>query len=181
MTNAELAVLSLIVERPRHAYEIEQVIQERGMRDWTDIGFSSIYYVLHKMERAGLIEGFNDTAGSKGPPRKTYSPTAEGLSAWTEASLDALATPQTKMPFLLGLTGLGALPQDRALDAARTCLQELEERLARLTEQRRSTGETAWFVEEALDYSEQSLRFGRDWLAGFVKRLETRIEGDPHD
>ncbi|MHB1342351.1 MAG: hypothetical protein ACYC77_09450 [Coriobacteriia bacterium] len=32
MTSAELAVISLIVERPRHAYEIEQVIIERGMR-----------------------------------------------------------------------------------------------------------------------------------------------------
>ena len=35
MTNAELAVLSLVAEKPRHGYEIEQVIEERGMRDWT--------------------------------------------------------------------------------------------------------------------------------------------------
>ena len=32
MTNAELAILSLVVETPRHGYEIEQVIEERGMR-----------------------------------------------------------------------------------------------------------------------------------------------------
>ena len=44
MTNAELAVLSLVVEAPRHGYEIEQAIAERGMREWTEIGFSSIYY-----------------------------------------------------------------------------------------------------------------------------------------
>jgi DNA-binding PadR family transcriptional regulator len=180
MTNAELAVLGLIVERPRHAYEIDQVVQERGMRDWTDVGFSSIYYLLHKMERAGFVEGCDHTSKSKGPTRKVYSPTAEGLTAWTEASLEALATPQTKMPLLLGLTGLGALPQDRALDAARTCLQALEERLVRLVERRQSANEIEWFVEEALDYSEQSLRFGRDWLAGFVNRLEKRDEGDPH-
>ena len=50
MTNAEFAILSLIVEQPRHGYEIEQVIEERGMRNWTEVGFSSIYYILNKLE-----------------------------------------------------------------------------------------------------------------------------------
>ncbi len=180
MTNAELAVLSLIVECPRHAYEIDQVMQGRGMRDWTDVGFSSIYYLLQKMEKAGLVEGRCDASKSKGPTRKVYSPTTEGLIAWTEASLEALATPHTKMPLLLGLAGLGALPGDRALEAARTCLQALEERLQGVVERRRSAEETEWFVEEALDYSEQSLRFGRDWLAGFVERFEQRTRGGLH-
>jgi DNA-binding PadR family transcriptional regulator len=31
MTNAELAILSLIAEKPHHGYEIEQVIDARGM------------------------------------------------------------------------------------------------------------------------------------------------------
>jgi DNA-binding PadR family transcriptional regulator len=48
MTNAELAILSLVVEKPRHGYQIEQVIEERGMREWTEVGFSSIYYLLKK-------------------------------------------------------------------------------------------------------------------------------------
>ena len=30
MTNAELAILGLVGETPRHGYEIEQVIEERG-------------------------------------------------------------------------------------------------------------------------------------------------------
>jgi DNA-binding PadR family transcriptional regulator len=55
MTNAELAVLSLIAEQPRHGYDIEQIIEARGMRDWTEIGFSSIYYLLNKLEEAGMI------------------------------------------------------------------------------------------------------------------------------
>ena len=39
MTHAEFAILSLIAEAPRHGYEIEQTIEQRGMRDWTEIGF----------------------------------------------------------------------------------------------------------------------------------------------
>ena len=45
MTNAEFAILSLIFELPRHGYEIEKTIEKRGMREWTEIGFSSIYYL----------------------------------------------------------------------------------------------------------------------------------------
>ncbi|HET6351807.1 MAG TPA: PadR family transcriptional regulator [Coriobacteriia bacterium] len=175
MTNAELAVLSLVVERPRHAYEIDQVIENRGMRDWTDVGFSSIYYLLHKLQKAEFIEATSDAATSKGPARTIYSVTAAGFAAWTEASLESLAMPQTKTPFLLGLTGLGALPLDRALAAARECLCALDDRLASFLETRPEPAATEWFVEESLAYSEQSLRFGRDWLAGFVARLEHRI------
>lgn len=175
MTNAELAVLGLIVERPRHAYEIEQVIAERGMRDWTDVAFSSIYYLLPKMERAGLVEGRRESAESRGPARTVYAPTAEGFRAWTEASLEALATPHVKSPFLLGLAALGALPPDRALEAARMCLRELDGRLHEVQAKRRAAGGAEWFVDEVFGYSEHSLQSGRDWVEGFVKRLEKRV------
>ena len=56
MTNAELVILSLIAERPRHGYQIEQVIEEREMREWTELGFSSIYYILNKLEGQGHID-----------------------------------------------------------------------------------------------------------------------------
>jgi hypothetical protein len=68
MTNAELAMLCLIAERPRHGYEIEGVIQERGMREWTEVGFSSIYYLLKKLEREGLIVGRTGSKNAAGLP-----------------------------------------------------------------------------------------------------------------
>ena len=174
MTNAELAVLSLIVERPRHAYEIESVVAERGMRDWTDLGFSSIYYLLRKMEKAGLVTGTRDAGPSKGPARVVYAPTAAGFEAWTRASLEALGSTQAQSPFLLGLAGLGALPADEALAAARRCLAGLEQRRAEVCQKRREQRGQAWFVDELFDYSETTLQCGRDWVAGFVERFEHR-------
>ncbi|MDZ4159188.1 MAG: helix-turn-helix transcriptional regulator, partial [Anaerolineaceae bacterium] len=64
MTNAELAILSLLVERALHGYEIERIIQERGIRDWTEIGFSSIYYLLKKLKNKGLIEAASQPAAA---------------------------------------------------------------------------------------------------------------------
>ena len=57
MTNAELAIISLIVEKSMHGYEISPVMKAREMRNWTEIGFSSIYYILNKLEKKSLIEG----------------------------------------------------------------------------------------------------------------------------
>ncbi|MFN2222899.1 MAG: PadR family transcriptional regulator, partial [Candidatus Promineifilaceae bacterium] len=58
MTNAKLAISSLIAEEPRRDYDIEQkIIEARGMREWTEIGFSAIYSLLKKLETAGLVEG----------------------------------------------------------------------------------------------------------------------------
>ena len=94
MTNAELAVLGLIAERPRHGYEIEGVIQERGMREWTEVGFSSIYYLLKKLEREGLIRGRAGRKTGRGPARKVYEMTAEGREAWRGAAQKALSRPK---------------------------------------------------------------------------------------
>ena len=55
LTDAELLVLGLVAEMPRHGYQLEQVIEERGMREWTRIGFSSIYFVLGKLRKMGLV------------------------------------------------------------------------------------------------------------------------------
>jgi hypothetical protein len=55
LTDAELLVLGLVAEMPRHGYQLEQVIEQRGMREWTRIGFSSIYFVLGKLEMMGLF------------------------------------------------------------------------------------------------------------------------------
>jgi DNA-binding PadR family transcriptional regulator len=90
MTNAELVVLSLIAEQPRHGYEIEIVIEDRGMREWTEVGFSSIYYILKKLEKAGLITGHMELADGKGPARKVYRLTPQGHEAWRKSTIEAL-------------------------------------------------------------------------------------------
>jgi DNA-binding PadR family transcriptional regulator len=110
LTNAELAILSLIVEQPRHGYDIEQVIEARQMRNWTEIGFSSIYYVLKKLERDGLIVSHLEASSGPGPARRVYSVTAAGKVKWCEAALLALAAPQRAASSLLLAGDLPLLP-----------------------------------------------------------------------
>ena len=61
-TNAEFALMSLLAEGPLHGYAVEQLVEQRGMRHWTEIGFSSIYFLLKKLEARGLVEPLKDAS-----------------------------------------------------------------------------------------------------------------------
>jgi DNA-binding PadR family transcriptional regulator len=117
-TNTELALLGLIMEQPRHAYEIEQVIEARNMRDWTEIGFSSIYRLLTGLEKAGWLSVELQPAEGRGPVKKVYHLTEEGRQAWQQGALQQLAAPEHRYSsFLLGLDNLCALPPEEAMEA----------------------------------------------------------------
>lgn len=71
MTQIETILLALLYEEDRYGYEIESVIEERKMRNWTKIGFSSIYNSLKNLEIKGWIGSrYEDEYGS--PARKVF-------------------------------------------------------------------------------------------------------------
>jgi DNA-binding PadR family transcriptional regulator len=74
---SEQLILGILSEQPRHGYNIEKVILSRGMRKWTDIGFSSIYYILERLETKKFVTS-DETKGKK---RKQYSITDMGITA----------------------------------------------------------------------------------------------------
>ena len=173
MTNAELAILSLIAEQPRHGYDIEQVIEERGMRDWTEIGFSSIYYLLNKLEREGLIEVQLQPAEGKGPPRKVYRITAEGKQAHTEGVLAALSTPVSgSRPFLMGLSNLPAIPQDQLLPALQSYADQLHETLQTMLARAEGQRPLPPHVEAMFDYSRVLIEAELKWVRDFTQKVE---------
>jgi DNA-binding PadR family transcriptional regulator len=55
ISNREAALLGLLCERPMYAYEIEKIIEERNMRHWTEISFSTLYYELKKLQQKKLV------------------------------------------------------------------------------------------------------------------------------
>jgi DNA-binding PadR family transcriptional regulator len=174
MTNAELAILSLVVEQPRHGYEIEQVIEERGMRDWTEIGFSSIYYLLKKLEGEGLIEGRLQEAG-RGPARKVFRATPTGREAYRAGVLDALAAPRRwYSSLLLGLSGLPDVPLDEAVAALHQYRAALVERRdhvqANWDRQRPLPG----FVDALFDYSVTMIQAEVTWVEQFIAEMEAQ-------
>ena len=172
MTNAELAVLSLVVEQPRHGYEIEQVIEEWGMREWTEVGFSSIYYLLKKLEHEGMIEGRLEEAG-RGPARKVYHATPAGRQAMHAASLDALAVPRRCYPPLqLGLASLPGLSKGEAMAALQRYHDALAARLAQVQANWEGKGSLSYFIDAMFDYSVTMIRAEMAWIEQFIRTVE---------
>ncbi|WP_229331843.1 PadR family transcriptional regulator [Streptomyces sp. UNOC14_S4] len=84
----DLCLLALVAERPRYGFEIVEGLAERGMELVSE---GSIYPLLARMEKAGLLESFRRPSESGGAPRKYYRLTGAGLAelgsgraAWEE-------------------------------------------------------------------------------------------------
>jgi hypothetical protein len=173
MTNAELAILGLVAECPRHGYEIEQIIESRGMRDWTEIGFSSIYYLLNKLEKGGLILSQIQQPEGRGPARKVYTVTQEGKLVQINGALDALSSSQiTSTPFLLGLSNFPILPKELTLEALGTCIRQLERQLEQLLQRAEGQRPLPPFVEAMFDYSRTMVEAEIKWMKGFIQEVE---------
>ena len=174
MTNAELAILGLVVEKPRHGYEIEQVIEERGMRNWTEIGFSSIYYLLKKLETQGLAEARSDTGQAKGPARKVFRATRKGGNAWKRETLQALSTHQRMFPqFYLGMAGIPSQEPEAVIEALHGYMAGLDERMAEIEASRRRSGtDLPLYVEAMFTYGETLVEAERAWATGFIRDIE---------
>jgi DNA-binding PadR family transcriptional regulator len=173
MTNAELAILSLIIEQPRHGYEIELVIDERGMRDWTDVGFSSIYFHLNKLEKAGLILSHIEPAAGRGPARKVYRPTQTGIEVLARSVGEALAIPgRPDSSLQLGLANLPCLQPDKILEALRKRRQALIEASNMVSQKWESQRPLPYFVDAMFDNSLTMIQADLAWTEKFILRVE---------
>ncbi|WP_018350433.1 GyrI-like domain-containing protein [Longispora albida] len=181
LTPAEALLLGLLAERPRHGYELEEVIAARGMREWTEIGFSSIYYLIGRLEKYGFVTEVPHAPGPKpgrGKPRKVYAPAPAGLAALAEATRTALAEPHPLFPQLL--VGLANQP---VLDSAEVA-EALDRRAALLAERAAAVraavqpGAPA-FVQAIFDYSLSQLDAERRWLDTYRATLRAEPGANP--
>ena len=168
MTTAELAVLSLLAERPMHGYALGHVIDDRGMREWVDLGLSSIYDVLRRLQRRGMVFSETDST-SRGPKRKAFGVTAEGRAALADGLVAALRElPPPHSPFLLGLANTPSLPGTDVAEALAARLETLEHERMRLSRIREALGGRPTHVDAMFDYSLTLITAELEWLARFT-------------
>jgi len=74
--SADLLLLALVEDRPRHGYELGQLIEQRS-QGALSYHVPSLYPTLYRMEDAGLVEGrWVEKAGQR--RRRYYRITAAG-------------------------------------------------------------------------------------------------------
>ncbi|MGW6375802.1 PadR family transcriptional regulator [Rhodococcus sp. NPDC055112] len=175
LTESEVTVLGLIAERPRHGFDLEKVIDERGMRQWTQIGFSSIYYLLGKLDKRGLIEEVAAVAGGPGRPRRVYAITAAGRAAAAERTAQLLAEPSaTTAPVLVGMANWPLIPPAESVAALLRRSDALLRKRAEVLAARDAQQPLPDFVEAVFDYSVVMLDAELSWVDRTLTSLERK-------
>ncbi len=174
LTDAELLLLGLVAEMPRHGYQLEQVIEQRGMREWTQIGFSSIYFVLGRLEKGGLVAA-KKPKGAKA--RKVFSATSFGYQALAAQSLMALeGGSPAYSSVLLGMAHWPMLEKGAAIAALRTRGKRLEAEIVRLENIQFEQLPLPEFVEALFDYSLSQLKADLAWVHRTADYMECKPE-----
>ncbi|MGK5672609.1 PadR family transcriptional regulator [Micromonospora sp. URMC 106] len=164
LTPAELTVLGLVIERARHGYDLEQVIEQRGIRQWSDVGFSSIYYLLAKLEKRGLVHVPEAPAAPKS--RRVFHATAEGREVAARTALALIEEPRpVPHPLLVGVANLLLLSDREYAQALRTRLARVEARIESVQAARQAQAPLPPPAREVFSYSLSLLEAERQWLA----------------
>jgi len=135
-SDADVVVLGLLAECPRHGYDLDRVIDQRGYREWTSLAFSSIYYVLKRLADRGLIEPAAQSEGR----RTVFQLTDAGDQELREAAAERISRPDPPSASALPALGAYAHLDDPALLAAlRQRIDALNSQIAWLRQAREAT------------------------------------------
>jgi len=120
LSNVEFALLQLISEEGElSGYMISRLVEERGYREWADIGDTSIYTGLEKLNKKGFVEFYVDTdKQGKGPLPKKFNLTDKGKEILKDEVMEGLsATRERDRRFDIALAAIRFINPKDALQA----------------------------------------------------------------
>jgi DNA-binding PadR family transcriptional regulator len=85
LTTPDLVLLSLLCERPWHAYEANQELERRQVGDWAGVSRPQVYYSFEKLRQMGLLAPAQSAEPVAGPERNVMETTAKGREALADA------------------------------------------------------------------------------------------------
>jgi DNA-binding PadR family transcriptional regulator len=170
-----LAVLSTLVERPMHPYEIASVLRVRGKEDDMDIKWGSLYTVVRNLVKHGFIEVVDTTRDGARPERTVYRITGAGRAELVDWVRELVCDPEPEHPrFKAGLSVIAVLAPDEAAALLNRRLTALEQTVAArrqtLTEAVREVPRL-FLVED--EYELALLEAEVAWVRALVGQLES--------
>jgi DNA-binding PadR family transcriptional regulator len=182
MTDAELTILSLLAQGPRFGHEIQQIIDERGLREWLAIGYSSVYYILNKFERQNMVNSELRQEGA-GAARKLFTLTEAGRGILQTAVSDLLRFPRgLGTGFELGLANLHALKPAQVYQVLshhqhdlRTQLEAVRQSWAR--HQLEQNQHTRDYVRALYTHNISLMEADQQWISAFLEDWRKRYPG----
>ncbi|GAA1753230.1 MULTISPECIES: PadR family transcriptional regulator [Streptomonospora] len=170
-----LAVLSVVVQRPMHPYEVASVLRARGKEDDMEIKWGSLYTVVRNLAKHGFVEAVESERAGARPERTVYRITDAGRAELVDWAAELVSTPQPERPrFKAGLSVLAALEPDEALTMLRRRLDALDRGNASLREaldRNRRDVPRLFLVEDEYEIAVREAE--ADWVRSLVGELSS--------
>jgi DNA-binding PadR family transcriptional regulator len=121
-----LAVLSCLLERPMHPYEISTTLRERNKEQSIKLNYGSLYSVVESLQKHGLIEAQETSREGRRPERTVYAITGDGRAEFEDWLTELLSTPVKEFTSLeAGLSLMPGLPPDQVANLLDTRVEKL--------------------------------------------------------
>jgi len=128
-----LAVLSYLVQRPMHPYELGRTLRDNGDARSIKFNHGSLYMVVQQLARAGFITERETSREGQRPERTVYALTDEGRAELRDWLRELVGEPQHEYPsFVAALSLIAALPPGEAVPLLRQRLVALGEQRAEI-------------------------------------------------
>ncbi|MFW9807908.1 MAG: PadR family transcriptional regulator [Candidatus Thorarchaeota archaeon] len=193
-----LTVLTIIGGGAEYGYEVNNIIERFGYREWVDLRFSSVYKALSELEKRGLVEGKKRDDKLK-TSKKTYKLTRKGRILLRKQIRMCLSEPpRPKTLFDLGVAAMSLLSKEEILESLLMYKTNLENSLeflesnvhnfdnlqrlrrvapeslvGRITVDEYDNMENIGAVRALFDRPASSVRCQISWLESFIKQIES--------
>jgi len=128
-----LGVLSCLLERPMHPYEISTTLKERGKEQSIKLNYGSLYSVVDSLHKHGLIQAQETSRDGRRPERTVYAITDDGRAEFEDWLAELLSTPVREFTSLeAGLSLMPGLPPDQVAALLETRAGALQSEIDRL-------------------------------------------------
>lgn len=168
-----LAVLSVVLERPMHPYEMAAVLKHRGKEADMPIKWGSLYTVVANLEKHGFLEAVESVKDGGRPERTVYRISEAGREEFEDWVRELVGTVEREPPrFQAGLSMIGVLGPDQSISLLRQRIEQLEDHIEAqraMLEQLRPMMPRLFLVE--VEYDLAMTRAEVDWTRAFLADL----------
>lgn len=180
LTLADLVVMSMLLERPMHGYELNQELVRRDVQDWAGVSRPQVYYSLRKLEEAGLVLPASGVPSAQEREstrdRRTLEVTASGRRAFDAAlAREDWTAHRPPPPFLTWLVLAVHAPRDvvrRQIERRRRFLErEIRVERETLRDIRADYGPMVPTAELIVDLTIRQFQLELAWLGEAEERL----------
>lgn len=128
-----LAILSVVVHRPMHPYEMAAALRGWGKDRDMAIKWGSLYTVVQNMAKYGLLEESESTRQGRRPERTVYRITEAGRAELLDWTRELLSVAEGEFPrFRAGLSVMAVLAPDEVTSLLQQRLSALNAEIAKL-------------------------------------------------